>query len=136
MAQTETGGEHAWASCSGPGDGSRTWRDVAAIVQALAVILDRHPEGVLLVHGACPRGARNRLKPLRPALPAPTPHRRLAAVDHDAQAVAPFHLMSPIWADRRPIHQRREARLDPAWRRGERGDRGLLPRVDPMASAS
>jgi hypothetical protein len=28
-----------------------------AIEQALAMILDRHPEGVLLVHGACPRGA-------------------------------------------------------------------------------
>jgi YspA, cpYpsA-related SLOG family len=37
--------------------GSRTWRDVRTIEQALAVILDRHPEGVLLVHGACPRGA-------------------------------------------------------------------------------
>jgi YspA, cpYpsA-related SLOG family len=36
---------------------SRTWDDVAIIEQALAVILDRHPEGVLLVHGACPRGA-------------------------------------------------------------------------------
>ena len=28
-----------------------------AIEQALAMILDRHPEGVLLVHGAYPRGA-------------------------------------------------------------------------------
>jgi hypothetical protein len=37
--------------------GSRTWHDVPAIEQALAVILARHPEGVLLVHGACPRGA-------------------------------------------------------------------------------
>ena len=37
--------------------GSRTWDDVGTIEQALAVILDRHPEGVLLVHGACPRGA-------------------------------------------------------------------------------
>ena len=37
--------------------GSRTWHDIAAIEQTLAVILDRHPEGVLLVHGACPRGA-------------------------------------------------------------------------------
>jgi hypothetical protein len=37
--------------------GSRTWDDVPAIEQALAVILARHPEGVLLVHGACPRGA-------------------------------------------------------------------------------
>jgi hypothetical protein len=37
--------------------GSRTWHDIAAIEQVLAVILDRHPEGVLLVHGACPRGA-------------------------------------------------------------------------------
>jgi hypothetical protein len=37
--------------------GSRTWHDVRTIEQALAVILDRHPEGVLLVHGACPRGA-------------------------------------------------------------------------------
>jgi hypothetical protein len=37
--------------------GSRTWHDIAAIERALAVILDRHPEGVLLVHGACPRGA-------------------------------------------------------------------------------
>jgi hypothetical protein len=37
--------------------GSRTWHDIAAIEQALAVILARHPEGVLLVHGACPLGA-------------------------------------------------------------------------------
>jgi YspA, cpYpsA-related SLOG family len=37
--------------------GSRTWDDVRTIEQALAVILDRHPEGVLLVHGACARGA-------------------------------------------------------------------------------
>ena len=33
--------------------GSRTWHDVQAVEQALAVILDRHPEGVLLVYGAC-----------------------------------------------------------------------------------
>jgi hypothetical protein len=37
--------------------GSRTWDDVAVIEHALAAILARHPEGVLLVHGACPRGA-------------------------------------------------------------------------------
>jgi hypothetical protein len=37
--------------------GSRTWTDIAAIERALALILARHPEGVLLVHGACPRGA-------------------------------------------------------------------------------
>ena len=37
--------------------GSRTWHDARTIEQALAVILDRHPEGVMLVHGACPRGA-------------------------------------------------------------------------------
>jgi hypothetical protein len=37
--------------------GSRTWHDVRAIEQALAVILDRPPEGVLLIHGACPGGA-------------------------------------------------------------------------------
>jgi hypothetical protein len=37
--------------------GSRTWDDARTIEQALAVILARHPEGVLLVHGACPRGA-------------------------------------------------------------------------------
>jgi hypothetical protein len=37
--------------------GSRTWTNIAVIEQALAVILARHPEGVLLVHGACPRGA-------------------------------------------------------------------------------
>jgi hypothetical protein len=37
--------------------GSRTWDDVRTIEQAMAVILDRHPEGVLLVLGACPRGA-------------------------------------------------------------------------------
>jgi YspA, cpYpsA-related SLOG family len=36
--------------------GSRTWTDITAIEQALAVILARHPEGVLLVHGACPHG--------------------------------------------------------------------------------
>jgi len=37
--------------------GSRTWDDTPAIEHALAAILARHPEGVLLVHGACPRGA-------------------------------------------------------------------------------
>jgi hypothetical protein len=37
--------------------GSRTWHDIPAIEWALAVILDRHPEGVLLVHGACFCGA-------------------------------------------------------------------------------
>src|SRR5271169_5984018 len=37
--------------------GSRTWHDVQTVEHALTVILDRHPEGVLLVHGACPRGA-------------------------------------------------------------------------------
>ena len=37
--------------------GSRTWHDIAAIEHVLAVILARHPEGVLLVHGGCPRGA-------------------------------------------------------------------------------
>jgi hypothetical protein len=37
--------------------GSRTWDDAAVIEDALAVILARHPEGVLLVHRACPRGA-------------------------------------------------------------------------------
>ena len=37
--------------------GSRTWDDIPVIEHALAVTLARHPEGVLLVHGACPRGA-------------------------------------------------------------------------------
>jgi hypothetical protein len=37
--------------------GSRTWDDTAVIEHALAAILARHREGVLLVHGACPRGA-------------------------------------------------------------------------------
>jgi hypothetical protein len=37
--------------------GSRTWDDTSVIEHALAVILARHPERVLLVHGACPRGA-------------------------------------------------------------------------------
>ncbi len=37
--------------------GSRTWDDTGLIEHVLAVILARHPEGVLLVHGACPRGA-------------------------------------------------------------------------------
>ena len=37
--------------------GSRTWDDPRTVEQALAVILARHPEGVVLVHGACPRGA-------------------------------------------------------------------------------
>jgi hypothetical protein len=37
--------------------GSRTWDDPCTIGQALAVILVRHPGGVVLVHGACPRGA-------------------------------------------------------------------------------
>jgi YspA, cpYpsA-related SLOG family len=35
--------------------GSRTWDDIPAIEQALAVILARHPEGVLLVHGVTRR---------------------------------------------------------------------------------
>ena len=37
--------------------GSRTWHETRTIEQGLEVVLDRHPEGVLLVHGACPRGA-------------------------------------------------------------------------------
>jgi hypothetical protein len=37
--------------------GSRTWDDPRTVEQALPVILTRHPVGVLLVHGACPRGA-------------------------------------------------------------------------------
>ena len=37
--------------------GSRTWDDPRTVEQALAVILARHPDGVVLVHGACPRGA-------------------------------------------------------------------------------
>jgi YspA, cpYpsA-related SLOG family len=37
--------------------GSRTWADELAIEHALAQILDRHPEGVLLVHGNCSCGA-------------------------------------------------------------------------------
>lgn len=37
--------------------GSRTWDDTLVIEYALAAILARHPGGVLLVHGACPRGA-------------------------------------------------------------------------------
>ena len=37
--------------------GSRTWDDTAVIEHALAATLAPHPGGVLLVHGACPRGA-------------------------------------------------------------------------------
>ena len=37
--------------------GSRTWDEPRIIEQALAVVLARHPGGVVLVHGACPRGA-------------------------------------------------------------------------------
>ena len=37
--------------------GSRTWDDTTVIEHALAVILARYPEGVQLVHVACPRGA-------------------------------------------------------------------------------
>lgn len=37
--------------------GGRTWDDTPVIEHALAAILVHHPEGVLLVHGACPRGA-------------------------------------------------------------------------------
>lgn len=37
--------------------GSRTWDDIPTVGHALAAILARHAEGVLLVHGACPRGA-------------------------------------------------------------------------------
>ena len=34
--------------------GRRAWDDTPAIERALAVILARHPEAVLLVHGALP----------------------------------------------------------------------------------
>ncbi len=37
--------------------GSQTWDDTTVIEHALAAILAHHPGGVLLVHGACPRGA-------------------------------------------------------------------------------
>ena len=37
--------------------GSRTWDDTHIIEHALAMILAHHPEGVLLIHGACPHGA-------------------------------------------------------------------------------
>jgi YspA, cpYpsA-related SLOG family len=37
--------------------GSRTWDNIPVVEHALAVVLARHPEGVLLVHGACPLGA-------------------------------------------------------------------------------
>jgi hypothetical protein len=37
--------------------GSRTWTDRPSIERALAAVLARHPEGVTIVHGACPRGA-------------------------------------------------------------------------------
>jgi YspA, cpYpsA-related SLOG family len=37
--------------------GSRTWDDTDITEYALAAILAHHPEGVLLVHGACPHGA-------------------------------------------------------------------------------
>jgi YspA, cpYpsA-related SLOG family len=37
--------------------GSRAWDDIAVVEHALAAILAHHPEGVLLVHGACLRGA-------------------------------------------------------------------------------
>ena len=50
--------------------GSRTWHDIPAIEQALAVILDRHPEGVLLVHGACPAEPMPSLPPTPPGPPA------------------------------------------------------------------
>jgi hypothetical protein len=36
---------------------SRTWDDTAVMEHALAVILARHPEVVLLMHGACPLGS-------------------------------------------------------------------------------
>jgi hypothetical protein len=49
--------------------GSRTWTDIPAIEHVLAVILARHPEGVLVVHGACPRGA----DAIAPAYAARTP---------------------------------------------------------------
>jgi hypothetical protein len=37
--------------------GSRTWADDLAIERALALVLARHPPGVLLVHGDCLREA-------------------------------------------------------------------------------
>ena len=45
--------------------GSRTWDDTAVIEHALAAILARHPEGVLLVHGACPPRSRRHRSGLR-----------------------------------------------------------------------
>ena len=37
--------------------GSRTWDQIPVVEHALVAILARHPERVLLVHGACPRRA-------------------------------------------------------------------------------
>src|ERR1039457_2992517 len=37
--------------------GDRTWDDTSAVEHTLAAILAHRPEGVLLVHGACPHGA-------------------------------------------------------------------------------
>jgi hypothetical protein len=51
--------------------GSRTWDDIAAVEHALAVILAHHPEGVLLMHGACPAEPTPSPRPTLPAHPLP-----------------------------------------------------------------
>jgi hypothetical protein len=37
--------------------GSRTWQDWRPICDALDALLDEHPEGLVIVHGACRTGA-------------------------------------------------------------------------------
>ena len=75
--------------------GSRTWDDTAVIEHALTAILARHPEGVLLVHGACPPRSRRHRSGLR------RPHTRLP---HRG----PPGGLAPSWPGGRAAAERRD----------------------------
>jgi hypothetical protein len=77
--------------------GSRTWHDARVIEQALAVIMDRHPEGVLLVHGACPRGADAIAAAYADRNAATAPRPNLRVIEALATTV-PLFLLPFAWA--------------------------------------
>jgi YspA, cpYpsA-related SLOG family len=114
--------------------GSRTWHDIAAIERALAVILDQHPEGVLLVHGACPRGT----DAIAAAYTARTPGYQIEAHPADWHPVRASCRIPAKRRDGRPrggrvrsVHPRR----DP-WQHqhGPAGHSSRYPRLAPHAA--
>jgi YspA, cpYpsA-related SLOG family len=82
--------------------GSRTWHDVRVIEQALAVILDRHPEGVLLVHGACPPRSRRHRRRVCARTPGTAPSRIPPTGTGRASCRVPFAAVGVLVARRWP----------------------------------